>query len=180
MDTVSCGGGLVVAVKFTLVCPEGTLTLAGQVFTDVLLQLSVTTAPPLGAGSVSVTVPVVLLPPTTGFGLKVRFWTMGGGVPQTLATPSPPQSWGEAQSPQAIQPPQPSSMAPQFLPCAAQVVCVHPPPQTFALPPPPQVAGAPHVPQVTVPPQPSEIEPQFLPRDAQVTFAQAGSCITNR
>src|SRR5882724_4892945 len=120
MDTVSCGGGLVVAVKLALVCPEGTVTLAGQVFTDVLLQLSVTTAPPLGAGRVSVAVPVVLLPPTTGLGLKARFWTMGGGVPHKLAT-SVPQISGDVQLPQAIQPPQPSSMAPQFLPCAAQV-----------------------------------------------------------
>ena len=180
MDTVSCGGGVVVAVKLALVCPEGTVTVAGHVFTDELLQLSVTTAPPLGAGRVRVTVPVVLLPPTTGFGLKVRFWTTGGGVPQTLATPSPPHSCGEAQSPQAIQVPQPSSMAPQFLPRAAQVVGVQPPPQTFALPPPPQVADPPHVPQFSVPPQPSEIEPQFLPSDAQVTLAQAGNCITSR
>src|SRR5712691_5411531 len=128
MDTVLCAGGLVVAVKLALVCADGTVTFAGQVFTAVLLQLSVTTAPPLRAGELRVTVPIVLLPPTTGFGLNVRSVGKGGGVPHTSQLP------------------QPSGMPPQSFPRAAHVVEAHGP-QTFALPPPPQVCEPPQVPQ---------------------------------
>src|SRR5437867_996360 len=50
----------------------------------------------------------------------------GGGVsPQTLAIPPPPHVWGAVQDPQTSEPPQPSRIVPQVLPCAAQVVGVH-------------------------------------------------------
>jgi hypothetical protein len=42
--------------------------------------------------------------------------------PQTLATPPPPQVWGEVQVPQVSVPPQPSVIVPQFFPCARHVV----------------------------------------------------------
>jgi hypothetical protein len=45
--------------------------------------------------------------------------------PQTLATPPPPHVWGLVQLPQTREPPQPSEIVPQFLPCAAHVVRVH-------------------------------------------------------
>ena len=45
--------------------PLGTVTFAGTLATDVLLLDSDTTAPPAGAGPLSVTVPVEGLPPTT-------------------------------------------------------------------------------------------------------------------
>ena len=49
----------------------------------------------------------------------------GGGVsPQTLAIPPPPHVWGAVQDPQTSEPPQPSKIVPQVLPCAAQVVGV--------------------------------------------------------
>ena len=116
MDDVFCAGGLVVAVKLAPVWPAGTVTLGGHVQTDELLQLSVTTAPPPGAGELSVTVPIVLLPPTTGLGLNVRSTGNGGDVPHTFAVPAPPQVWVPAHVPQLSQLPQPSGIPLQFLP----------------------------------------------------------------
>ena len=56
-------------LKFALVAPAATVTLAGTITVDGLLLLSMTTAPPLGAVEVNVTVPCELLPPTTEDGL---------------------------------------------------------------------------------------------------------------
>src|SRR5438132_8356826 len=55
----------VVMVKFALVAPATTVTLAGTVATAVLALLRLTMAPPVGAPAVSVTVPCDELPPTT-------------------------------------------------------------------------------------------------------------------
>ena len=62
---------LVVTVKVALVAPEATVTLAGTVATAVLLLDSVTTAPPLGAAPLRVTVPCEELPPVTLVGFSV-------------------------------------------------------------------------------------------------------------
>ena len=55
----------VLIVNVALVAPPGTVTFAGTLAADVLLLVSDTTAPPDGAGPVSITVPVEGLPPTT-------------------------------------------------------------------------------------------------------------------
>ena len=61
---------LVLAVKVALVCPAGTVTLAGIVTRAVLVLDSNTSAPPAGAGAPKVTVPVEVLPPITLEGLN--------------------------------------------------------------------------------------------------------------
>jgi hypothetical protein len=65
VTAVSALTAAVAAVKVAVVAPAATVTEAGTWATAVLLELSVTTAPPVGAGPLSVTVPVEGLPPTT-------------------------------------------------------------------------------------------------------------------
>ena len=176
----SPAGTVVVAVKPAVVAPSRTVTLGGTLASGGELELSVTSAPPAGAGVESVTVPALGFPPTTAFGFIVTLLANGGGVAQTSGVPVPPQIWGAIQVPQASQPPQPSGIAPQVFPCAAQVVGVQPPAHTFGVPPPPHVLGALQAPQPSVVPQPSGIVPQFFPSDAQVTRAQVGDGTTAR
>ena len=68
----------VCTVKVALVAPAGTVTLDGTLATDGLLLESDTTTPPLGAGALSVTVPVEELPPVTLDGLRLREESVGG------------------------------------------------------------------------------------------------------
>jgi len=74
---------LVLTVKLALVAPAAPVTLAGTVATPVLLLDRLTTAPPLGAAALSVTVPVDELPPVTLDGLSVSEVT--GGLSATSA-----------------------------------------------------------------------------------------------
>jgi hypothetical protein len=60
---------VVVTVNVALVAPAVTVTLAGAVAADALLERE-TTAPPLGAAPLSVTVPVDDVPPLTLVGLS--------------------------------------------------------------------------------------------------------------
>ena len=60
--------GVVVMVKVADREPAAIVTLAGTCAADVLLLPNVTTAPTDGAAPLRVTVPVELLPPTTGLG----------------------------------------------------------------------------------------------------------------
>jgi hypothetical protein len=64
-------GRCVLTVNLALVAPADTVTPDGTVAVDVSLLESVTTAPPLGAGPLNVTVPVELFPPLTDVGLSV-------------------------------------------------------------------------------------------------------------
>jgi hypothetical protein len=61
----------VVTVNVVELLPAGTVTEVGTVAAAVLLLCRVTTAPPLGAAAVKVTVPVELFPPTTDVGLML-------------------------------------------------------------------------------------------------------------
>ena len=70
---------LVLTVNVALVAPAATVTLAGTVATDALLE-RFTTAPPLGAGPLRVTVPVEEEPPVTLLGLS-KTEDRVGGVP---------------------------------------------------------------------------------------------------
>jgi hypothetical protein len=83
VDVVEALTDVVVTVKFALDEPPGTVTLAGTLVA-VELSLNETTAPPDGAGPVSVTVPVDELPPVTLAGLTEiadSEAAAGGGVP---------------------------------------------------------------------------------------------------
>ena len=80
---------VVVTVKFALVAPAATVTLAGTLATAVLLLESDTTAPPLGAAALKVTVPVDALPPVTLLGLRLKAESVdpvgGGDGPTVIA-----------------------------------------------------------------------------------------------
>ncbi len=64
-------------VNVALVLPPGTVTVAGTLATAELLLLRDTTAPPLGAGPLNVTVPVDVLPPRTLVGVRVSELSVG-------------------------------------------------------------------------------------------------------
>src|SRR5262245_33373323 len=68
-------------VKVAVLAPAAIVTLDSTVAALVLLQDRATTAPPLGATLVSVTVPCDVLPPVTVVGLSVREdkLAVGGG-----------------------------------------------------------------------------------------------------
>ena len=61
----------VFTVKSAVMLPAGTVTLAGTVATEVVPLVSITSAPPAGAGPLKVTVPVAELVSATVAGLRV-------------------------------------------------------------------------------------------------------------
>ena len=82
--------GLVLTVRVALVPPAGTVTPAGTVAALVLLLESETSAPPLGAGPLSVTVPVEELPPVTLVGLTLSEASVGGVTVSEAVRVAPP------------------------------------------------------------------------------------------
>jgi hypothetical protein len=85
----------VVTGKVALVAPAAIVTVAGRLHPR-LLSVSVTTAPPDGAGPFSVTVPVefpTIGPPTTLVGFRVsEVRTAGSTVSDTLIEPPPEEA----------------------------------------------------------------------------------------
>jgi len=71
MTGVDVVTALVLTVNVALLAPAATVTLAGTVAVGVLLLERETAAPPVGAGPLSVTVPVEGDPPVTLVGFNV-------------------------------------------------------------------------------------------------------------
>ena len=71
--------GLVLTVNVALVAPAATVTLDGTIAALGLLLDRLITASPLGAGPLSVTVPVAEVPPVTLVGLNVSEESETGG-----------------------------------------------------------------------------------------------------
>ncbi len=62
---------VVVTVKVAVVAPARTVTEVGTVASEVLLEVRLTTLPPVGAATLRVTVPVEVVPPRTVVGLRL-------------------------------------------------------------------------------------------------------------
>ena len=76
--TVVCAAtAIVFTVNVTEIFPAGTLTEVGGT-AEVLLLESLTAMPPVGAGPLSVTVPVEEAPPVTAVGLRLSDTSEGG------------------------------------------------------------------------------------------------------
>lgn len=82
--------GVVVTEKVAVVAPAETVTLVGTWATLVLLLVSGITAPPEGAGPLSVTVPFVALPPNRLVGLSASEESVGGLTVSVAACCVPP------------------------------------------------------------------------------------------
>jgi hypothetical protein len=80
VNAVDALTALVLTVKLALLAPAATVTLDGTMAAAVSLLDSATTAPPAGAGPLSVTVPVEFcVPPTTLVGFNVNEVSVGAG-----------------------------------------------------------------------------------------------------
>jgi hypothetical protein len=90
LTNVDVATAVVVRLKLALVAPAGTRTPDGTLAAALLLVRD-TSAPPLGAGPFSVTVPVgEPVAPVTLLGLKAKATGVGGtrvSVPEALAPP---------------------------------------------------------------------------------------------
>src|SRR5207247_438380 len=84
LTVVDAATALVLTVNVALVAPAATVTLEGTLAAVVLLLESVTTAPPVGAAPLSVTVPVEEFPPVTLVGFSVNEESVGAGPYTTL------------------------------------------------------------------------------------------------
>jgi len=74
---VFTGTGVVDTGEVTLVAPAGMTTLL-EIFADVVLEVTCTLSPPVGAGPVREMVAVTLVPPITEAGLTVKDLRAGG------------------------------------------------------------------------------------------------------
>ena len=71
---------LVVTLKLADVAPAGRIMFAGTIATFGLLLKRLITAPPEGAGALSVTIPVEINPPRRLAGLRVSVLSVGSGI----------------------------------------------------------------------------------------------------
>lgn len=76
---------VVVTVKVAVALPEGTVTLAGTVAEELLLD-SATAMPPVGAAALRVTVPVDETPPGTDAGLSDTAVSAGAEPPAVMVS----------------------------------------------------------------------------------------------
>jgi len=74
----------VFTVKEVAFAPALTVADAGTVATAELPLVRATTAPPLGAGALSVTVPVEVVPPSTVAGVRVKEDKVAGALTGAL------------------------------------------------------------------------------------------------
>ena len=79
-----------VAVKVAVVAPAATVTDAGTVAAEVLLDESATTKPSAGAALLRVTVPVEVVAPVTVVGFKVRPVRVGAVTARVAVEVAPP------------------------------------------------------------------------------------------
>src|SRR3954469_17564431 len=84
VTAVAVGTGFVVMAKLAVVAPAATVTDAGTAPAALLLA-RVTTAPPAGAAEVSVTVPVLPVPPITAVGFSVKAFSAAGAFTVSVA-----------------------------------------------------------------------------------------------
>jgi len=75
---------LVLTMKVALLAPARTVTL-GSTLATTLLLVSITCAPPVGAGPLNVTVPVDCAPPVTLVGFSVSEERVGGACGSTVS-----------------------------------------------------------------------------------------------
>jgi hypothetical protein len=90
VTVVEADTAVLVTVNVALVLPAVTVTVEGTVAADVLLLVSVTAVPPVGAGPLKVTVPWEVEPPVTLAGLSVRALTAGGVTVRVVVLVTPP------------------------------------------------------------------------------------------
>jgi len=76
-------------VSVAAVAPAAIVTLPGTVTTEVLLLVNVTSAPPVGAALLSVTVPVDNVPPVTEAGLRLKELRTGAVTVSVALAPEP-------------------------------------------------------------------------------------------
>src|SRR5207244_10363870 len=105
----------VVTLNVALVAPAATVTLAGTVATAVLLLLSVTCVPPLGAAAPRLTVPCAVAPPTIDDGATVRPVTPAG----------PGGAWVMVSAPLTVTPPEVPVILIVVVPLTRPVVTVN-------------------------------------------------------
>ena len=84
MTGVDVVTAVVSTMNVALLAPAATVTVAGTVAVDVLPLERETTAPPVGAGPLSVTVPGEGAPPVTLVGFSVSEETVGRACGSTV------------------------------------------------------------------------------------------------